>query len=155
MIPNSILSIMWLTNIRKAAIIRGDSTKKQIALVFTGDEFGDGLSSIAATLNEEKVKGSFFLTGRFYRNKEFSKRCKKTLQPDKMKSAHIQIMHLCCTTTGQTRNKHPCYTGFFPGTDLQRTAGSPWSVLGIKTRRHDRYFFIPPYEWWNKENCWQ
>src|SRR5690349_8215293 len=52
-------------------IIRGDSTKKEIALVFTGDEFGDGLSSIAETLQKQNIKGSFFFTGRFYRNKSF------------------------------------------------------------------------------------
>src|ERR1051325_10480124 len=53
------------------AIVRGDSTKKSLALVFTADEFGEGLQYIEQTLRREKVKGSFFFTGRFYRNKEF------------------------------------------------------------------------------------
>jgi endoglucanase len=60
-------------------IVRGDSTKKQLALVFTADEYGEGLSSIIQTLQQQNVKGSFFFTGRFYRNLEF-KQAIKTLQ---------------------------------------------------------------------------
>ena len=44
------------------AIIRGDITKKKIALVFTGDEFADGGDIIRKTLNKRKIKASFFLT---------------------------------------------------------------------------------------------
>ena len=44
-------------------IVRGDSTQKKIALVFTGDEFADGGSFIAQTLQQQKIKASFF----FYR----------------------------------------------------------------------------------------
>ena len=47
-------------------IIRGDSTKKKIALVFTGDEFADGGNFIAQTLQQQQVKASFFFTGNFY-----------------------------------------------------------------------------------------
>ena len=53
------------------AIIRGDSIQKRIAIVFTGDEYGEGGNEIANTLEKEKVKASFFLTGRFYRNPAF------------------------------------------------------------------------------------
>ncbi|HEY6978011.1 MAG TPA: hypothetical protein VH396_17045, partial [Chitinophagaceae bacterium] len=52
-------------------IVRADSTKKEIALVFTGDEFGDGLSFITETLKKQNIRGSFFFTGRFYRNPLF------------------------------------------------------------------------------------
>ncbi len=55
------------------AIIRGDSSQKKIALVFTGDEFADGGNFIAATLKKEKIKASFFFTGRFYRNQNYQK----------------------------------------------------------------------------------
>ena len=53
------------------AIIRGDTTIKDLALVFTGDEFGDGADFISAVLSEKKIKASFFLTGNFYRNPDF------------------------------------------------------------------------------------
>src|SRR5690348_4220582 len=41
---------------------------RQLSLVFTGDEFADGGDFIASTLKQKNIKGSFFLTGNFYRN---------------------------------------------------------------------------------------
>lgn len=43
------------------AVIRGDTLRKEIALVFTGDEFAEGGKHILSTLRKHKVKGSFFL----------------------------------------------------------------------------------------------
>src|SRR5690349_17392648 len=57
----------------QGALVRGDSAKKELALVFTADEWGEGLPRIRKTLKKEGVKGSFFFTGRFYRNKVFQK----------------------------------------------------------------------------------
>jgi len=78
------------------AIIRGDSTKKQIALVFTGDEFADGGDYIAKTLAEKKVKASFFFTGRFYRNKEFSKVIQQLRKDGHYLGAHSDQHLLYC-----------------------------------------------------------
>ena len=49
-------------------ITRGDSARKQLALVFTGDEFFDGAAAISATLRQQQIPASFFFTGRFYSN---------------------------------------------------------------------------------------
>ena len=38
------------------AIIRGNTNKKQIALVFTADEFADGGKIILSTLQEQHIK---------------------------------------------------------------------------------------------------
>src|SRR5688572_31268625 len=54
----------------KGGIVRGDSSLKKLALVFTADEFGEGLPVIFQTLRKNNTKGSFFFTGRFYRDKE-------------------------------------------------------------------------------------
>ncbi len=54
------------------AVVRGDTTKKEIALVFTGHEFADGGTNILQTLQQQHIKASFFLTGDFYRSKEFA-----------------------------------------------------------------------------------
>src|SRR5690606_9382823 len=43
------------------AVIRGDRSLRKIALVVTGDEVGDGLSSVIHTLKAEKVHASFVL----------------------------------------------------------------------------------------------
>ena len=56
----------------QGAIIRGDRTAKQLALVFTGDKYSDGAQIITQTLRKQNVKASFFFTGRFYRNANFA-----------------------------------------------------------------------------------
>src|SRR5688572_1058553 len=54
----------------KGGIVRGDSSLKKLALVFTGDEYGEGMPVIFQTLRKNNTKASFFFTGRFYRNAE-------------------------------------------------------------------------------------
>jgi peptidoglycan/xylan/chitin deacetylase (PgdA/CDA1 family) len=51
----------------EGGIVRGDTTRRQIALVFTGHEFADGFETIAKTLKKHAIHASFFLTGDFYR----------------------------------------------------------------------------------------
>ena len=53
-------------------IVRGDTSQKNIAIVFTGHEFADGAEVIIKTLKSKKVPGSFFFTGDFYLNPNFS-----------------------------------------------------------------------------------
>ena len=52
-------------------IVRGDSTQRKMHLVFTADEFGEGLPVIIKKLKQHRIRASFFFTGRFYRNPEF------------------------------------------------------------------------------------
>jgi hypothetical protein len=54
------------------AMVRGDTAKMVLALVFTGDEYADGGLHIARVLDEHGIQGSFFLTGKFYRNPDFA-----------------------------------------------------------------------------------
>jgi peptidoglycan/xylan/chitin deacetylase (PgdA/CDA1 family) len=45
--------------------VRTDTTKKEIHLIFSGDEYADGVETIAEALKAQNVKGSFFFTGGF------------------------------------------------------------------------------------------
>ena len=51
------------------AIIRGDRSRKQLHLMFSGDTYADGSDEILAVLEKYGIKCSFFFTGNFYRNK--------------------------------------------------------------------------------------
>ena len=53
-------------------IVRGSLSKPVLALAFTGDEFGDGTAHIREVLDRQGIKGTFFFTGRFYRNSDFA-----------------------------------------------------------------------------------
>jgi peptidoglycan/xylan/chitin deacetylase (PgdA/CDA1 family) len=125
------------------AIIRGDSSSKNIALVFTGDEFGDGGDIIVNTLRQQKIKASFFFTGRFYNNPAF----KKTIQ-QLNKDGHY---------LGPHSNQHLLYCDWNKRDSLLVTREDFTNdLLANLDRMHTRgidtsktKFFLPPYEWYN------
>jgi peptidoglycan/xylan/chitin deacetylase (PgdA/CDA1 family) len=132
----------------EGAIIRGDSTKKEIALIFTGDEFGDGLSSIANTLEKQQVKGSFFFTGRFYRNKSFQPGIKKLYQQKNMLGSHSDMHLLYCDWTKRDS------TLVTKDSLLHDLSQSMYAISKMGIKGNDMsLFFIPPYEWWNTETA--
>jgi len=49
-------------------IIRTDTLKKQICLIFSGDKYADGAKVILKTLKKLHINAAFFFTGDFYRN---------------------------------------------------------------------------------------
>lgn len=125
------------------AVIRGDLTQKQIALVLTGDEFGDGGMVIRNTLHKHKIHASFFLTGNFYSNPSF-----KTLIHDLKQDGHYLGAH---------SDKHLLYADWINRDSLLVTAKEfrrdlqknykRMSDFGIK--KTDAPYFLPPYEWYN------
>jgi peptidoglycan/xylan/chitin deacetylase (PgdA/CDA1 family) len=56
---------------RRGALVRMDTTRKVVYLVFTGHEFGEGGEVVRATLRRHGAPASFFFTGDFYRNPAF------------------------------------------------------------------------------------
>lgn len=127
------------------AIVRGDSTRKEIALVFTGDEFADGGETILTTLAKHKIKAGFFLTGNFYSNPNFKK-----LITDLKKEGHY---------LGPHSDKHLLYADWTKRDSLlipQHTFTldilnnfERMAPFGIQ--RSDVTFFIPPFEWYNSK----
>lgn len=127
----------------RLAIIRGDSTQKKLAIVFTGDEFADGGEFITKTLKQTNTKASFFLTGRFYRNAAF----KKTIQQLKSNGNYL----------GAHGNEHLLYCDWNKRDSLLVTRQQFKSDLkknyeelkrfGIATP--SAHFFLPAYEWYN------
>lgn len=126
------------------AIIRGDVSKKELALVLTGDEFGDGGIHILRTLKSQNVAASFFLTGNFYMNPSFQQ-----LIEDLKRDGHYLGAH---------SDKHLLYADWTKRdsllvsekefkTDL-KTNYQRMTRVGIKKR--EAPFFLPPYEWYNK-----
>lgn len=130
--------------IEHGAITRGDRDRRRIALVFTGDEFGEGVESITSTLAKRGVKASFFFTGRFYRNPSFKEPIEKLRTAGHYLGAHS--------------DKHLLYADW---NDRERTLVSKGEFIADLTanydamrafgiRREDATFFLPPYEWYNR-----
>lgn len=127
--------------INDGGIIRGDTTKKEIALVFTGHDFADGGFSIAGTLKEKRIHASFFLTGYFYRH-----------HPKLIRALQNEGNYL-----GSHSNNHPLYCDWVKRDSLLITkehftndldsAYLTMKKFGI-TKRTAPYF-LPAYEWYN------
>jgi peptidoglycan/xylan/chitin deacetylase (PgdA/CDA1 family) len=130
--------------ISQGAIVRGDPTLKQMALVFTGDEFADGGDTIALVLKQHRVKASFFFTGRFYRNPKFKDLIERLKADGHYLGAHSDQHLLYCDWSD--REKLLVTKEQFD-IDLNNNYDA-MSAFGI--RRTDARFFLPPFEWYNQ-----
>lgn len=129
--------------ISHGGIIRGDTTTKKIALVFTGDEFGDGGNHIAEVLKQQHIHVSFFLTGNFYRNPKFKTLIKKLKEDGNYLGSHSNKHLLYCNW--EKRDSLLVTHGQFRD-DLQ-SAYDELEEWGIG--KNDAHYFLPSYEWYN------
>lgn len=127
----------------RGAIIRGDTTRKQIALVFTGDEYADGGDYIYKVLKNKNVKASFFFTGNFYRNPENAQLIKKLISDRHYLGAHSDRHLLYC----DWENRDSLLVDFKEfSLDLEN------NYLAMKEygiNKNDAKYFLPPFEWYN------
>jgi peptidoglycan/xylan/chitin deacetylase (PgdA/CDA1 family) len=125
------------------AIIRGNQTIKKIALVFTGDEFGDGGPYIAKILQQQNIHGSFFLTGNFYRNKKFKSIVQELKANGNYLSSHSDKHLLYCDWENRDSLlvTHQQFTA-----DLKNAYRE---LKSININKQQVHYFLPPYEWYN------
>ncbi|WP_266362554.1 polysaccharide deacetylase family protein [Tellurirhabdus rosea] len=127
----------------RGAIIRGDTSRRQIALVFTGDEAADGGETIRQTLKTHGVKASFFLTGRFYRNQAFAPIIQQLKADGHYLGAHSDDHLLYCDWT--KRDSLLISKETFRQ-DLSRNYAE---MKRFGVQKKDARYFLPPYEWYN------
>jgi peptidoglycan/xylan/chitin deacetylase (PgdA/CDA1 family) len=128
----------------EGAIIRVQTDKKELALVFTADETGEGLATIINALDKQNIKASFFFTGRFYRNKQFQSYIKQLLKQGDYLGPHSDIHPLYCDWK---KRDSLLITKQAFNSDLDKNLQAMHSA-GIDTS--NVHLFIPPYEWHNK-----
>lgn len=125
------------------AIVRGDSVAKDISLVFTGDGFGDGRKFICEFLGKEKIKASFFLTGNYYRNREFEPVIKELLKNGNYMGSHSDRHLLYCDWA----KRDSLLVSKNEFIDDLNNSFSEMARFGIE--KDDAIYFLPPYEWYN------
>ncbi|VBB47322.1 Polysaccharide deacetylase [uncultured Paludibacter sp.] len=127
----------------EGGIIRGNPMEKKIALVFTGHEFADGAKTISNTLKKNNIKGSFFLTGDFYR--KYSRIAKKLQEEGNYMGPHSDkhLLYNDWTKRDSTIiSKEKFEKDLSENYEAMEKAG-----LKIDEPR----YFIPPYEWYNNQ----
>lgn len=126
------------------AIIRGDTTKPAMALIFSGHIFNDGMMHVVKVLKKNNIKGSFFFTGDFYRNPKNRTFIQLLIKGDHYLGAHSNKHLLYCDW--EKRDSLFVTEQQFK-TDLKTNYATMDSLFGIK--KSDALFFMPPYEWFN------
>ena len=125
------------------ALVRGDTTRQELALVFTGDAYGEGGSHIARVLERQDVKAAFFLTGNFYRNPEFASIITALHEDGHYLGAHSDRHLLYCDWT--RRDSLLVTRPQFQGDLLDNYQAM--NRFGIAAG--DAPLFLPPFEWYN------
>ncbi|HET8737538.1 MAG TPA: glycoside hydrolase family 9 protein [Pricia sp.] len=125
------------------AIVRGDSSRKTINLMFSGDEFADGAEEILDILEKKDIKASFFLTGNFYRNKKFAAFIERAKRLGHYLGAHSDQHLLYNDWTGQKKL-------LVDQQEFKKDVNANYAEMekfGIQ--KEDAPYFLPPYEWNN------
>jgi endoglucanase len=127
----------------KGAIVRMDSTKKEIFLCFTAHDMSDGFDTITRTLNHHKIKASFFLTGDFCRDSHNRKIIKSLISEGHYIGPHSDKHLLYCSW--EKRDSLLINRKTFLS-DLQENYKA---LMKSGIKREDAKVFLPPYEWYN------
>jgi len=112
-------------------------------LIFTGDEFREGLPVVARTLEKEKVPGSFFITGRFLEDQKSAELIKKLYDKGHYIGPHSD-QHLLYAPWENRDSLLLSKTEFID--DLSANINKI-KALGVGVVNK----FVAPYEWYNKE----
>jgi peptidoglycan/xylan/chitin deacetylase (PgdA/CDA1 family) len=129
-------------------IVRGDRSRRELALVFTADEFGEGTSHVLGVLAEKKVTASFFLTGKYLRNPLYRPLVRRMLASGHYVGPHSNSHPLYCSW--EDRNKTLITREQFRD-DLEANLRELES-LGWQ-RPSPFVYYIPPYEWYNDDQA--
>ena len=122
------------------AIIRSDTSVREVYLCFTGHDHVDGFDHVLKVLKDHNIPASFFLTGDFIR-------AEKDLVMRMFDQGHY---------VGAHSDKHLLYCDWIRRDSLLH---SP-SVIREDIRHNldalhhlgiDAQYFMPPYEWYNQQ----
>src|SRR5262245_62912268 len=128
-------------------VIRGDTSRKQIALIFTGGDFGEGTSQILELLKARGIKASFFVTGDFLRKPGFPELIERAIGDGHYVGPHSDSHPLYCPWDDRSRT---LVTEEFFRQDLRKNIDD-LRALGALADRSKPIYFIPPYEWYNDD----
>ena len=129
----------------RGGLIRTDTSKKEIHLVFTGHDYDEGLETVREVLLKHHIHGAFFFTGDFYRNPQFTTIIEELKKDGNYLGAHSN-KHLLYASW--TRRDSTLVTKKQFISDLKANYAE-MKKFGI-TKDAARYF-LPPYEWYNND----
>ena len=126
-------------------LIRTDTARKEIHLVFTAHDHGEGLEKVRRVLKKHHIHGAFFFTGDFYRNPAFTKTIRKLIKDGNYLGAHsdkhlLYASWTCRDSTLVSRKE------FFDDLKANYAAMKAFGIV-----KDSAPYFLPPYEWYNAD----
>ena len=131
--------------LREGGIIRGPTSARRLAIVFTGHGYAEGGETLLNELARHKAKGAFFFTGDFLTNAKFKPLLKRIVAEGHYLGPHSDKHVLYCPWEGP---KKTLVTHAEFEADLESNL-KKIAHFGVK-RSRIRYF-LPPYEHYNQE----
>jgi len=131
--------------LKHGAIVRTDTSKKQINLVFTGHEFSDGCQTINQVLNKYGIKASFFFTGDFYRNKKHAKIIKDLISNGHYLGAHSD-KHILYASWENRDSTLLSREEFINDVRMNYDEMKKFEISA-----EDAKIYLPPFEWYNEQ----
>jgi len=125
------------------AVIRKGPDEKSIYLIFSADEFGEGFEHILNVLEDNNIKGSFFLTGNFLRNKKWAPVTGRIISGGHFLGPHSDA-HLLYIPWENRDTLLVSKEQF--NTDLRNNFAA-LQKAGLKKQKPQ--YFLAPYEWYN------
>jgi peptidoglycan/xylan/chitin deacetylase (PgdA/CDA1 family) len=132
----------------QGGIVRGDTSRSEIALIFTGGEHGEGTEHILDTLRQAGIKASFFVTGHYAAKQEYHLLLRRMVAEGHYLGPHSDSHPLYCTWEDRS---HTLVTEEFFRQDLERNIADLRRFGAL--RDDEPVYFIPPYEWYNAEQA--
>ena len=131
--------------LREGGIVRGPTSARRLAVVFTGHEYAEGGEVILNELGKHKGKGSFFLTGDFLTNSGFQPLIQRMVKEGHYLGPHSDKHVLYCPWEGP---KKTLVTHAEFQADLESNLGK---IERFGVPRAQIRCFLPPYEYYNQE----
>ena len=141
-VPN-ITSRPW--TIVEGGVVRGDASRRELALIFTGGDFGEGTGHVLDTLAAERVVASIFVTGDYLRKPEHLPHLRRAIVEGHYVGPHSDAHPLYAPWEDRSRN---LVTEEFFKADLLKNVAD-LRALGALRDASRPVYFIPPYEWYN------
>lgn len=127
------------------AIVRGDLQQKQIALIFTGGDFGEGTEPILNTLEKLQIKAGLFVAGGFLRDAQRRHLIERAVGDGHYVGPHSDQHPLYCPWDDREKS-------LISEAEFKKDLGKNIADLkALGALNSEPVYFIPPYEWFNTE----
>lgn len=127
-------------------VIRGDTSEKKIALIFTGGDYGEGTEHILDVLRRQGIHASLFVTGSYVEQPELQTLLRRAVAEGNYVGphSHAHLLYAPWEDRSQTLVTQEEFCG-----DLDQNI-SGLRALGA-LQGDGLIYFIPPFEWFNED----